>query len=852
VTPIIFQPAKMLYTFNKNSVKSEVLIEKIDSVVRELKNDKNSVYYTALSYFFGSAQEKFKLPDWVWIVLLSVISLLIIFIFFNIFLRREVKRKTKTLKANEENLKITLESIGDGVIATDINGNITRMNRVAELLTGWSITDALNRQMNEVFKIVNANTRKEVFNPIKLVLNDRKRVGLANHTILISKDGKEYQIDDSAAPILNSAGKIQGVILVFSDITEKYTHQKKTAESERFFNSLLSNLKGMVYRCKNDEFRTTTYVNRESKELTGYDPQEFYEGGKVHYSDIIHEQDRNPVISEVENRLTAKKHFVMEYRIIDAAGNVKWVLEKGRGIYDENGKLLFLEGFITDITKRKLAEQALIDSEEKFRTLFEESNDAIYLMDGDTFIDCNDEAVRMFNCDSRDDMVNHKPMEFSPPVQPDGKLTNDSALAHINSALSGNPQRFYWKHRKKDGSLFDAEVSLNSLNLKGKTYLQAIVRDISFRVQADRELYKLSSIVKQSFEGISVADLEGNILFANSAWIQMHNYETEEELIGKSLEIFHNREQLEKDVIPFNQKVTENGFNTGEVGHIRKDGTPFHTLMNTTLLKDEYGKPYAIAGLAIDITDRKKAEEELKKHRDYLEESVKDRTSQLESFSYSVSHDLRAPVRHILGFSDIFEQEFLSMIPQKGHDLLNKIKYSANKMERLIDDLLNFSRTSRQELRKADIDFNKMVHTVISEIMQSASGRNIEWKISDLPVVFGDKNLLNIVWMNLIDNAVKYTGKKDKAIIEIGYNEENGEFEFYIKDNGVGFDMEYYHKLFGVFQRMHLEKDFPGTGIGLANVLRVISKHGGRTWAVGEVDNGAAFYFSLPKDTEKL
>ncbi|HAQ61840.1 TPA: hypothetical protein DCR49_07580 [Candidatus Delongbacteria bacterium] len=269
---------------------------------------------------------------------------------------KQIAKKSSELAASEENLRITMASIGDGVIATDEYGKITLLNKTAEILTGWKIEEAKGKDITQVFRIINALTRKEVLNPVDVVMRDGRVVGLANHTVLISKSGKEYQIADSAAPILDETGKIKGMILVFSDVTEKYKNQEKIEENERFLNSMISNLKGMVYRCANNDHRTMIYLSKECKELTGFYPEDFFESGKIKYNEIIHESDRDIVRKTIATALITKEHFVMEYRVFASEKEEKWVLEKGRGVFDESGNLRFLEGFITDINMSKTAE----------------------------------------------------------------------------------------------------------------------------------------------------------------------------------------------------------------------------------------------------------------------------------------------------------------------------------------------------------------------------------------------------------------------------------------------------------------------------------------------------------------
>jgi light-regulated signal transduction histidine kinase (bacteriophytochrome) len=219
----------------------------------------------------------------------------------------------------------------------------------------------------------------------------------------------------------------------------------------------------------------------------------------------------------------------------------------------------------------------------------------------------------------------------------------------------------------------------------------------------------------------------------------------------------------------------------------------------------------------------------------------------LESFAYSVSHDQRAPLRHMVGYSELLQKQASSLLDEKSQRFIRTILDSAKRMGNLIDDLLAFSRIGRAETKKTQVDLKHLVKEVVAEIGQDTNSRDIAWKIAALPVCYGDRSMLKLVVINLVSNAAKFTRMRKPAEIEIGCVDRDEEVEVFVRDNGAGFDMQYVDKLFGVFQRLHLPEEFEGTGIGLATVQRIIHRHGGKVRGEGAVGQGATFYFSLPK-----
>jgi PAS domain S-box-containing protein len=395
--------------------------------------------------------------------------------------------------------------------------------------------------------------------------------------------------------------------------------------------------------------------------------------------------------------------------------------------------------------------------------------------------------------------------------------------------------------------------SLNEASVK----LQAAERQLlDERERLRRSEEKYRTIFEESFDGLFITTPAGKIVDMNKKGLSMFGYADKDEV---------GRLDLERDVYAYPPDrrrilamIDERGAAEYEVVVKRKDGSNFVAHCALAAVRSDSGEVESYRGIIRDVTQAKQAEAEIRKLNMELEQRVADRTSQLEAankeleaFSYSVSHDLRAPLRHIDGFIHILREDIEATLGDEDRHYMDVIGKAAKQMETLIDDLLAFSRIGRGEMKKAPVDLGPLVADLVKELEPETAARNIEWHIGKLPVVTADRALLRVVLSNLILNALKFTRQRDPARIEIGWQANGGgEDVFFVRDNGAGFDMTYVDKLFGVFQRLHRADDFEGTGIGLANVRRVVSRHGGRCWAEGQVDAGATFYFSLPRSAQ--
>jgi PAS domain S-box-containing protein len=359
-------------------------------------------------------------------------------------------------------------------------------------------------------------------------------------------------------------------------------------------------------------------------------------------------------------------------------------------------------------------------------------------------------------------------------------------------------------------------------------------------------------LVENANDIIYTHDLEGKFTSFNRAGERLLGY-SREEILQHNFSRIVAPEQLDLARSMVSRKLHGSGPTTYQLDLVAKDGRRI-AFEVSSWLRHQAGGVDEVQGIARDITERQHAEAAIRKLNDELERRVAQRTAELtavnkelEAFSHSVSHDLRAPLRHISGFASIVAEHPAVSAQADLQKPLSRIMAATSRMGRLIDDLLRFSRMARVPLARQPVAFDELVADVLRELQSETAGRDIQWKIAPLPEVRGDPATLRLVWQNLLGNALKYTRLRPRALVEVGGQPSEREWTFYVRDNGAGFDLRYADRLFGVFQRLHRDDEFEGTGIGLANVRRIVQRHGGRTWAEGAVDQGATFYFTLPR-----
>ena len=545
-----------------------------------------------------------------------------------------------------------------------------------------------------------------------------------------------------------------------------------------------------------------------------------------------------------------------------------------------------------EITQRKLAESALRESEERLQAFLNNAPAVIYLKDTEgRFSLVNREFENLFHV-SKEQIVGKSDYELFPVPMAEAFRTNDQRALEAET-----PLQLEEVAAQDDGLHTYISVKFPLYNSSGVPYgvggistditerklieeaLQRANEQLEIRVhertselalineslQAEiaerkrgeealrRSQQRLSAIFNQAAVGIAQVGMDGQYLLVNQKLCDIVGY-TREELLEQTFQDLMHPDDQEAN-LKYSRQIlsSEVSVVSREKCYICKDGSSIWINLTVSPIRDSSGEPKTFIGIVEDISDRKRVEQQIRELNENLERRVVERTAELEAankeleaFSYSVSHDLRAPLRAVDGFSKALLERYVDNLDDKGKHYLQRIRTGTQRMGELIDDLLALSRVTRTQMRRTAVDLSTLAGEIAAELHSTQPERQVEFAIAPGLVADGDISLLRVVLENLLNNALKFTSAHTQTRIEFGaILQADAKLAYFVKDNGAGFDMAYVNKLFGAFQRLHTTSQFPGTGIGLATVQRIIHRHGGRVWAEGAVEQGATFYFTL-------
>jgi len=631
--------------------------------------------------------------------------------------------------------------------------------------------------------------------------------------------------------------------LITRELAGRRRVEQTLGETQRRFQQVLASSTAVIYA--NAVSGTTfspTWVSENVTRITGYAPDEPLQ--PTWWLDNLHPDDRARVLSEMP-ALFANDQLTTEYRFRGKDGAYHWVHDEARLLRDAAGEPTEVVGSWVDITDRRQAETSLRASEARLRLLVGSVRDyAIYMLDPEGHVRSWNAGARQIKGYTESEILGQHFSRFYTPED----VAAGRPDAALRAAIAGGRfEEENWRVRK-DGSRFWADVVITAVrdDRGALVGFAKVTRDLTERKRAEQALRaseeRFGILAVTANDAILSADSHGNITYFNPGAERIFGYTTEE-VSGRPLTTLMperfadaHRAGLARYLATREARVIGR---TVELAGRRKDGTEFP--LELSLAAWNQGAEVAFTAIIRDITSRKEGEERLRSYATQLEAANKE----LEAFSYSVSHDLRAPLRSLDGFSQALLEDYHDRLDDTGRDFLQRVRAASQRMGTLIDDLLSLSRVTRGDLQVEKVDLSALATALAAELQRSDPQRDVRFAIAPDLVARGDPGLMRLVLQNLLGNAWKFTGKRSPAHVEVGSMAHDGRRAFFVQDDGAGFDMAYAAKLFGAFQRLHASDEFPGSGIGLATVQRIIHRHGGQVWAEGTPGRGATFYFTL-------
>jgi PAS domain S-box-containing protein len=767
------------------------------------------------------------------------------------------KQAGEALRKSEQMYRLMADNVSDVIWSTDNEFKYTFISPSILQLRGLSQEEA----MQESFQSSIAFESYQLVYESIVQGKDKEQMGIISVPVLLEvmqkhKNGLLIWVEIAVHSIYDAAGERTGLIGVTRDITKRKRAETALIASEKKYRKLHeSMIDGFVF--VNMQGFILDY-NESYKRILGYSDDEL---PLLTYMDLSpdkwHDFEKQIIDKQVIVR-GFSDIYEKEYRKKD--GTIFPVELHTFLIKNEAGENEGMWAIVRDITDRKNTEKALIESRQQLLDIIGFLPDATFVVDNEMKVIAWNKAMEEMTGVSEHEMIGKGNQMSAMPLYGRMEMQLLDILDLDNEELNAR----YSKVRR-NGQTLSAEIYSPSLyegkgayiSVTGAPLFNSIgervgsiqsIRDITESKQAEKSMQeseeRFRALFERSTDAIFVVDISnGNYLDAN---------ESAEIMTGRSVNDLKNLNAFEISPSGVKERLAKlsdsrDSHKMGEVDYVRPDGTIRTALLTTIpLSKDQ------VFGIAHDITERKRAQEEILRLNTDLEQRVLQRTlelentnKELESFSYSVSHDLRAPLRGIDGWSLALLEDYNDKLDDKGRLYLKRVRGESQRMGNLIDDLLKLSRVNRFEMRKVDVNISSIAQAIADRLLETHAERKLEITIQPGLIAHCDPQMLEIALTNMLDNSCKFTAMRDIAEIEFGSLQVNGGLAYFVRDNGAGFEMEYAKKLFGAFQRLHKQSEFTGSGIGLATVKRIMSRHGGRVWAESKPGEGSTFYFML-------
>jgi PAS domain S-box-containing protein len=662
---------------------------------------------------------------------------------------------------------------------------------------------------------------------------------------VVGKDGQVLKLDFSINPIFDNEGNVLYLIPEGRDISERVEIYKELISTKETLEEGQRAAKMGTWQVDLQKMMTNW-----SDEV--YRIHEVEPGTQINVEEGInfYREDYRPVIQKViDEAIAENKSWDVECVLVTKKGNEIWVRAIGYPVF-ENKELIGLRGLFMDIDAKKRAENEKRKAELIFRSIFDSTFNFTGLLKPDgTLIEANKSALD-FGGFTMDQARGLK--FYDAPWWSISEEIRDQLKEAIKKAAKGEFIRYDVDvvGAEKDVITIDFSITPIFNDQNEVIYLVPEGRNISEKIELTKQLelgeQQLRSFVKQAPVAVAMVDKEMNYIAASQQWNEEYNL-GDKDLVGQNhYEVFPEINALEEWKDAHKRVLRGDSLENPRDKFLRADGS---IQWITWKLIPWYKEPGEIGGMIMytaDITDEVAYTEKLEKEVNKRTQELKVANDELESFSYSISHDLRAPLRSIHGFSDILIEDYSDKVDENGVRLLGIVKDSATRMGNLIDDMLQFSRLGRASIESSSINMNSLFETVIEDLKPLFIENKSSIVVEDLASASGDISLIKQVVTNLLANALKYSSTNEKISVNVTSRIENKQVCYSVKDNGVGFNMEYHDKIFGVFQRLHSDNEFEGTGVGLAIVKRIVNMHGGEVWAESEFGEGSIFYFTLP------